>query len=194
MVTSISGAGLGILTSTVGTGTTSATGGGFDAALAAAQKAAAQKAAQDAEMRTIRDKGFTAYARDTLAENLRQKMRQQALAAMGLDENSLAKLPPTVKNEIEQRIEAAIKLALEQTVGNTAAAKKGESGGSSDSAKTDQRPATAAAAKAADPTPPATVDAFGLTGQTLPGGKKSSGTICPVIPVLAWPGGPSLIG
>jgi hypothetical protein len=150
---------------------TSPSAGGFNAALAAQQKADADKAAHAAEIKSIRDKGFSNWVRDTYAENLRKKMREQAMASMGVTDDDLAKMPPAMRAQIEKRIEDAIKEAMDK------AAKEDKDGKSKSAAAKDKD-----AQQAQGP------------GQNQPGGNNRAGKVCPVIPILAWPGGPSILG
>jgi len=193
MVLSISGL---ATTTPISTATPSASGGsGFDAALAAAQQSAARQSAISTEMQAIRKEGFVAYARDLQVEKLREEIRQQVLSASGLTEDQLSHLPAAMQSVIEKRIEQAIQLALGQAVGSQTPPNQSASGNSGGGVKSSDQPT------AAPPViPPTAADPFDLTaqgaatGQVLPGEKKPGGTICPVIPVLVWPGGPSLLG
>ncbi len=149
----------------------------FDAALAAAQRAAAEQSTEDEQMSEIRSKGFVAYARDTLAASFREKLREQMLKSMGLTDSSLAQMPQAVQNAVEKVIEAAIQQQLDQ-VGNTTKSKAATgSGGQSAGSQTAQGQS-----------------ATQVAGQDSTGQKKPTGMTCPLIPILAWPGGPSLLG
>ncbi|MBT3305556.1 MAG: hypothetical protein HN377_03640 [Alphaproteobacteria bacterium] len=59
----------------------------------------------------IRDKGFGAYAEEVRAEKLAE-MREEILAAMGLDEESLAKLSPEQRDVIERAVSQQIQKRL----------------------------------------------------------------------------------
>lgn len=192
-------------------------GGDFSAALAAAREAAERKAAANQDLQIILKKGFVAFARDTLAASLRAKMRQQAMAALNINEAQLDSLPPAARNAVEQRLREMIQQLLDQE----AAAQTGaspNSGGDGTTGSAGSPPAQTAASGSAggsvpSPSPPASPSASPLgpdqtsapataanTGPT-PGGtadatgqKKPPGENCLVIPILAWPGGPSLLG
>ncbi|CDK98049.1 protein of unknown function [Magnetospirillum gryphiswaldense MSR-1 v2] len=93
------------------------TGGtGFDAALQAAQKAQARQQAHESEMESIKDKGFTAWVRDTRIEKLKEELRKKVMAEMGLDEDSLAKMEPVIQKILEQKIQEEVEKQLQQAL------------------------------------------------------------------------------
>ena len=96
--------------------TPSAQDGGFDAALAAAHKAEASQKAHDSEMEAIRDKGFSAWVRDMRIERLKEELRKKVMAAMGLDEDSLAQMEPMVQKILERKIQDEVEKQLAQVL------------------------------------------------------------------------------
>lgn len=91
-------------------------GTGFDAALQAAQKAQASQQAHESEMEAIKEKGFTAWVRDTRIEKLKEELRKKIMAEMGLDENSLAKMEPVIQQILEQKIQEEVEKQLQQAL------------------------------------------------------------------------------
>lgn len=90
--------------------------GGFDAALAAANKAQAKQTAHDSEMDAIREKGFSAWVRDMRIEKLKEELRKKVMASMGLDEDSLAQMEPMVQKILEQKIQDEVEKQLAQVL------------------------------------------------------------------------------
>ena len=178
--------------STVSPATNKATspsdGGGFDAAMQAAQKAAAEKDADNQTIADIRKKGFVAWARDAQIKNLKEELRKKALAAMGLDEKSLAALPPSVHNIIEQRLEQ--ELALQMAQNNPVTDKTARDGNSSTS--TGQTGQDSQNSNAPQPLTQVSSQSDD-TGQNQPSKNNQAGKTFPVIPALIWPGGESVL-
>lgn len=83
-------------------------GDGFDAALKAAREAAARAEARDNEREAIVEKGFSAWVRDTKMEQLKEKLRRLVMAEMGVDAESLSRLDATMRQILEQKIEAEV--------------------------------------------------------------------------------------
>lgn len=92
------------------------TGGGFDAALQAAQKAQARQQAHESEMDAIKEKGFSAWVRDTRIEKLKEELRKKIMAEMGLDEESMAKMEPVIQQILEQKIQEEVEKQLQQAL------------------------------------------------------------------------------
>lgn len=84
------------------------TASGFDAALEAAQKKEAADQARASEMDAIKEKGFSAWVRDTQLEKLKEKLREQIMAEMGVDDDSMAKLSPVMQQILEQKIQEEV--------------------------------------------------------------------------------------
>lgn len=142
-----------------GTADNAAAAGPFDAALAAARKAEERRKEHDSELDSIKSKGFSTWVRDQQIEELKKKLRQQVMADMGMDEQSLSQLSATMREILEQKIQEEVEKRMQEEM-----AKNDDSPGA--------QPKTAAA---------------------QPAGKNDQqGKTCPVIPSLAWPGGPSL--
>ncbi|NQV84864.1 MAG: hypothetical protein HQ494_13715 [Rhodospirillales bacterium] len=74
-------------------------------------KEAAWKSEFRQTLEEIRDKGFGAYAEKVRAEKLAE-MREKILTAMGLDEESLAKLSPEQRANIERAVSQQIQKRL----------------------------------------------------------------------------------
>lgn len=92
------------------------TGGGFDAALKAAQKAKANQQAHQSEMDEIREKGFYSWVRDMRIEKLKEELRKKVMASMGLDEESLSKMEPMIQKILEQKIQDEVEKQLAQVL------------------------------------------------------------------------------
>lgn len=97
-------------------GTSTGGAGGFDAALQAAQKAQARQQAHESDMDAIKEKGFTAWVRDTRIEKLKEELRKKIMAEMGLDEDSLAKMEPVIQQILEQKIQEEVEKQLQQAL------------------------------------------------------------------------------
>ncbi|MGE4279494.1 MAG: hypothetical protein AB7G62_07900 [Magnetospirillum sp.] len=154
--------GLTALTST-SSATWSEQSGGFDAALAAAQKVAAKQQAHQSEMDEIREKGFSNWVRDMRIEKLKEELRKKIMASMGLDEESLAKMEPMIQQILEQKIQEEVEKQLAQAL-KEEDEKNGASGqqAGQGSSRTIAQQATAQAGK-----------------------NDRQGKTCPVIPALA---------
>lgn len=136
--------------------------GAFDAALSAAQKAEERKQQHATELESIKSKGFTAWARDSQIEALKEKLRRQVMAEMGLDEDSLPRLSAAMRQILEQKIQEEVDKRLQEEM-----AKDEDNGAGGDAKK---------------------VAAAQQTGKN----DQQDGKSCPVIPALAWPGAASL--
>jgi len=166
--------------------------GGFDAALEAERRAQAAAQARQSEIDSIREKGFTNWVRDTRIEKLKEELRKQVMAEMGVTEDSMVGLSAKVRQILEQRIQAEVEKRLAQaetgtggstddggeattgSAGSTAngstASGNGTSGGRTLLAAQEQ-----AQARSPDPV-------------TNPRDKDPTGKSCPVIPALTMPG------
>ncbi|RAU20832.1 hypothetical protein CU669_16290 [Paramagnetospirillum kuznetsovii] len=142
----------------------SAKTGDFSAALAAEQRAEASLRDQADTLDAIKAKGFSAWVRDTRIEKLKAEIRKKVMAAMGLDEKSLAALNDKVRQSIEKQIEEQVMREMEQAM------KEDKDGGK-------KSPQSAASG-----------------GQNLPDGPVCGAKRVPVIAALATPGGESVLG
>jgi hypothetical protein len=172
------------------------TGGDFSAALTAAEKARARQEAQDAELKTIKEKGFTAWVRDTSREKLKEELRKRVMASMGLTDDDLAKMTGVMQQILEQKIKDEVEKRLAQQLKDSPAGSGTESGdGKAQKPSQEAKPATAsdkaqtAAVTLAAQEEVSNQDAA-PTGQ--PGKKDRDGIYCPVIPALAMSGGTPL--
>lgn len=160
------------LTSTpTGSDNSSTSGSGaFGAALSAAQRAQQRQQQHDSEMDAIKSKGFTTWARDTQIEALKEKLRQQVMAEMGVDEDSLSRLSSVMREILEKKIQEEVDRRMQE---ETAKQQDGKDGKDANAKGTTTASATTATAQQ--------------------GGKNDQdGKTCPVIPALSWPGGASL--
>lgn len=173
MINPVDGAMTASTRSRPGTGADGQGGATFGAALEAAQRAAARREQHDREMNAIADKGFTDWARDTQIEKLKEKLRRKIMAQMGLDENSLSLMTPVMQEILQRKIEEELERQLAEAMPDP------RDGGGRDTPRTEA--ATSPAPAQATP-----------ARQDQPGKNDRDGKTCPVIPVLAWPGGPSL--
>ena len=146
-------------------GTTPAvsTGGGFDAALKAAQKAEADRKAHASELESIKTKGFSNWVRDTQMEKLKEELRKRVMAEMGVSEDDLSKLSSVMREILEKKIQEEVDKRMQE---ETAKQQDEQNGGK-----------TASLTKQAEQ----------QTGKNDRNGKD-----CPVIPALSWPGGASV--
>lgn len=141
----------------------SSTSNTFDAALEAERKDAERKQALQGDLDEIREKGFSAWAKETQEEALREKLRQKIMAEMGVDEQSLSSLSSVMRETLEQKIEEEVQKRMEEEM-----AKVNDQGGTTQAQ-------TAMAQQ---------------TSQT--GRNDRSGKDVPVIPAVSWPGAASL--
>lgn len=146
----------------VGTSPRDSQPGAFDAALAAARKAEERQRQHATEMDSIKSKGFTAWVRDEQIEALKEKLRRQVMADMGLEEDQLAQLSSAMRDILEQKIREEVEKRMEEEM-----------------AKDQKDPDGREAAKTASAQQPGKND-------------QQDGKTFPVIPALSWPGGPSL--
>lgn len=137
--------------------------GAFDAALIAAQKAEERKQQHATEMDAIKSKGFTTWARDSQMEALKEKLRRQVMAEMGLDEDSLPRLSNAMREILEQKIQEEVDKRMQEEM-----------------AKSQDKGSDGAAGKTA------------AVSQQAGKNDQDTGKTCPLIPALAWPGGASL--
>lgn len=151
-----------------GTGTTTGSTTGFDTALTAAQQAAQQakqrEQAHASELDAIKSKGFSAWVRDSQIEALKEKLRKQVMADMGIDDDSLSRLSSVMREILEKKIQEEIERRMQEQTA------KDETG--QNQTVTQNQSKTEAAQQ---------------TGKNDRDGKS-----CPVIPALSWPGAASL--
>lgn len=165
MINSINQSAAAALTGGSGTTTSSGselTGGGFDAALKAAQKADAEKKARASELESIKTKGFSNWVRDTQIEKLKEELRKKVMAEMGVDEHDLSKLSSVMREILEKKIQEEVDKRMEEET-----AKQQEQNGGKITSLTQQ-------------------------AQQQTGKNDRDGKDCPVIPALSWPGGASV--
>lgn len=100
---------------------TAATGGAlgeFGAALSAAQQAAQKAEAQQqqraSELDAIKSKGFSAWVRDTQIEALKEKLRKQVMADMGVDDDSLSRLSAVMREILEKKIQEEVERRMQE--------------------------------------------------------------------------------
>ncbi len=87
----------------------------------AKSKAEASAAANRAVLAAVRDKGVYAWAQEQKLEKLKEKIRQQVMAEHKMDDAALSRLDPaqrasaekSIEDEIAERIQEAMKSALE---------------------------------------------------------------------------------
>lgn len=140
------------------------TNGAFDAALAAAQKRDAAEQARTSELASIREKGFSAWVRDTQMEKLKEKLREQVMSEMGVDEDSMAQLSPVMQQILEQKIQEEVDKRLQEEQAKQQQQQDGKN-----------------------------QSALAAAQNSQAGKNDQSGKDCPVIPALAWPGAASLL-
>ncbi|HLO77562.1 MAG TPA: hypothetical protein VK196_13985, partial [Magnetospirillum sp.] len=144
----------------------------FSTVLTAAEKAAQQaeqrKKEHAAEVDAIKSGGFTAWVRDTQIETLKEKLRKQVMADMGIDENSLSHLSSVMRNILEQKIQEEIERRMQE---ESAKNDNGKAKGIDQASTKDQPPPDQAKIAAAQQT----------------GKNDQDGKTCPVIPALVWP-------
>jgi len=168
---------------------------GIDPAQAAALRAKTAKTARDAELKSIREKGFRTWVRDTSIEKLKEELRKKVMADMGLTEADMAKmssamrmiLEEKIKQEIEKRMEAMREAPKDSaTTTGDKTDQAGNAGGGPPARQSKEVTITAQAAQnqEAQPTTPAAGD--------QPGKKDRDGNSCLVIPALSMGGGESL--
>ncbi|MCR6632402.1 MAG: hypothetical protein NVV74_21455 [Magnetospirillum sp.] len=112
--------------------------GGFDAALTAAQKAEEDRKQWASDLQSIKDKGFSAWARDTQIEALKEKLRQQVMSEMGIDEDSLGKLSSTMQEILEKKIQEEVDKRLQEEQAKTEGKDKDKVAGAQQVGKNDQ--------------------------------------------------------
>lgn len=170
MIDSMSSQTLAALGSTSAASATSSesavSGSGFDAALEAAQKRNAAEQARADELDTIKQKGFSAWVRDTQIEKLKEELRKKVMAEMGVDENDLSKLSSVMQQILEKKIQDEVDKRLQEELAKQQQQQDGQS------------QSTLASAQQA--------------GKNDQGKNSQDGKDCPVIPALAWPGAPSV--
>lgn len=136
----------------------------FDAALQAAQKEEARRQAHASDMDAIKTKGFSAWARDTQIEALKEKLRKQVMADMGIDDQSLSRLSAVMREVLEKKIQEEVERRMQEAAAETEQSEDGKTATSQSS----------------------------VTASAQVGKKDQDGKTCPVIPALSWPGAASL--
>ncbi|SEH33436.1 hypothetical protein SAMN04244559_01376 [Magnetospirillum fulvum] len=169
------------------------TGSGFSAAVEAANRAAAKKQAQDAEFAEIREKGFTAWVRDTQIEKLKEELRKRIIAEMGLTEDDIATMGSVIRQTLEARIKDEVEKRLATTLASTDSASASNQSTSSANDNQSQGSTVTRVAKAASTVLAAQEHATSASPtQTEEEKKDRQGNFGMVIPALAMPGGASL--
>lgn len=84
------------------------------AAQKAAQKAEQQKQQQANELESIKTKGFSAWVRDTQIEALKEKLRKQVMADMGVDDDSLSRLSSVMREILEKKIQEEVERRMQE--------------------------------------------------------------------------------
>ncbi|HTH15211.1 MAG TPA: hypothetical protein VL974_01050 [Magnetospirillum sp.] len=84
------------------------------AALDAARKADERQQQQAAELDAIRSKGFSAWVRDTQVEALKEKLRKQVMAEMGVDADQLNRMTAAMRQILEQKIEQEVEKRVQE--------------------------------------------------------------------------------
>jgi membrane peptidoglycan carboxypeptidase len=133
----------------------------FDAALQATQKAEQRR--QNHADEAIKTGGFTNWVRDTQIEALKEKLRKQVMADMGVDEDSLSRLSAVMREVLEKKIQEEVERRMQEAAAETDKSEAQKGG-------VDDKTATVAQV----------------------GKKDQDGKTCPVIPALSWPGAASL--
>lgn len=174
--------------------TTSSTGGGFDAAVKAADRAAANKKAQDDELAQIREKGFTAWVRDTQIEKLKEQLRKKIMAEMGLSEDDLGKMGAVLRQTLEEQIKNQVEKRLAATLAGGDKDSASDQGGSSanDNQATGSTVTKVAKAAATVLAAQEQASATASPTQTEEEKRDRQGSFGMVIPALAMPGAPPL--
>lgn len=168
-------------------------GSGFDAALVAANRATAQKQAQDNELAEIREKGFTAWVRDTQIEKLKKELRKRIMSEMGLTEDDLGKMGSLLRQTLEARIKDEVEKRLATTLAGGNGGPGADQSGSSANDTQAQGSAVTKIAKAASTVLAAQEQSASASPtQTEEVKKDRQGNFGMVIPALAMPGAPSL--
>ncbi|MBF0354554.1 MAG: hypothetical protein HQL43_04880 [Alphaproteobacteria bacterium] len=155
----------------------------FSAALEVARKADAAERLRKSEVEDIRDKGVRTWAGEMQVEQLKKKLREKILKAMGLGEEDLAKMSPAIQQILEQKIQQEIEQQLEAEMRRQQIEKSAES------RRQDPQNASAAPGKDGAAAQKALVAAPGA-GQNPTSTGEKTGKKCPVIPALSWPGLP----
>lgn len=136
----------------------------FDAALQAAQKAEQRSQSLAKDMEAIKTDGFSNWVRDTQIEALKEKLRQQVMADMGVDEDSLGRLSAVMREVLEKKIQEEVDRRMQEAT----AANEDETSGTGTGTQSS------------------------LTSSQT-GKNDQDGKTCPVIPALSWPGAASLL-
>lgn len=101
-------------TGTAATGALGEFGTALSAAQQAAQKAEAQQQQRASELDAIKSKGFSAWVRDTQIEALKEKLRKQVMADMGIDDDSLSRLSAVMREILEKKIQEEIERRMQE--------------------------------------------------------------------------------
>lgn len=170
------------------------TGTGFDAAMEAANRAAAKKQAQEDELSQIREKGFTAWVRDTQIEKLKEELRKKIMSEMGLTEKDLGKMGAVLRQTLEARIKDEVEKRLAAALASGDNASSSDQSASNANDNQSQGSAVTKIAKAASTVLAAQEQAGAASSPTRTEEEKKDrqGDFGMVIPALAMPGGESL--
>jgi hypothetical protein len=157
--------------------------GAFDAALLAAQRAQERQQQHASEIDSIKSKGFTAWARDSQVEALKEKLRKQVMAAMGLDEDQLSHMTSAMRQILEAKIQEEIERRMEEELAKSQNGDQNANGQTAQNGQNNQNsPNTQSTQNVAVAASPPQQD----------GKNDQDGKTCPVIPALSWPGAASL--
>ncbi|MGE5475058.1 MAG: hypothetical protein ACM3Q1_00230 [Bacteroidales bacterium] len=160
--------------------------GAFDAALLAAQRVQERQQQHASEIDSIKSKGFTAWARDTQIEALKEKLRKMVMAEMGLDEDQLSHMSSAMRQILEAKIQEEIQRRMEEELAKSQSGDQNANGQNTQNGQSNQNgpntQSTQATQTAAVTAPTSQQD----------GKKDQDGKTCPVIPALCWPGAASL--
>jgi len=170
------------------------TGSGFGAAVEAANRAAAKKQAQEDELAQIREKGFTAWVRDTQMEKLKEELRKRIMSEMGLTEDDLGKMGSVLRQTLESRIKDEVEKRLASSLAsgdNTSSSDQTASNANDNQAQGSTVTKVAKAASTVLAAQEQTAATSSPT-QTEEEKKDRQGSFGMVIPALAMPGGGSL--
>lgn len=157
----------------------------FNAALEVARKEEAREITRKSELEDIRNKGFRAWAGAMQVEQLKKKLREKIMKAMGLSEEDLAKMAPAIQQILEQKIQQEIEQQLEAEMRQQQAEKSGEAQGRGTQNAQDSASMSGMASRKTSAIGPE-------TGPSQAEPQSKNGKKCPVIPALAWPGAPPL--
>lgn len=160
----------------------------------AANRAAAKKQAQDNELAQIREKGFTAWVRDTQIEKLKEQLRKKIMSEMGLTEDDLGKMGAALRQTLEAQIKNQVEKRLASALASGDTASSSDQSASNANDNQAKGSTVTKIAKATTTVLAAQEQASATTSptQTEEEKKDRQGSFGMVIPALAMPGGGSL--